>query len=391
MRPLIAILADYPPDHATFTGGVATATAALLEGLRAYQHEFEFHIISTSTVIHWDIVEQRDGFWFHFLSVPHTRWVRPRLVFRMAKTYALLRRLKPQLVHGQANVAASVAAPSRACKRVHTVHGILRDEARLRTGWEYWAAYAHLPLERLVFQQCDAFIYISDYAANMVGPESRGFRIPNAVSSLFLQTPRVDTMRAPRLLFTGVLAPLKRPSDLLEAHERLQTRFPDLVTSFCGPVEDAGYARAMKERVFTNQVPGVEFLGTVSRERMATLLAGASALILPSAQENTPMVIAEAMAIGIPVVATRVGGIPEMIRHSETGLLYRPGDVEALTSALELILSDPGLRQRLGNRARERARELYSPRRVGDATVAVYRQLLGLREPPKVQNYQAVH
>src|SRR5258708_30628652 len=185
MRPIVALLAAYPPDHTTFTGGVATATAALLEGLRAHQDEFEFHSISTSTAMTRDVREQRDGFWFHFLSIPRARWQRPRLFFRVAKTHQEVRRLQPQVVHSQADVATALGSLPRGCRRVHTVHGILRDEARLRTGWEFWAAYAMLPLEMLLFRQCDAFICISDYGARTIRPSPgrRTFRIPNAVGS----------------------------------------------------------------------------------------------------------------------------------------------------------------------------------------------------------------
>src|SRR5258708_13168841 len=133
MRPIVALLAAYPPDHTTFTGGVATATAALLEGLRAHQDEFEFHSISTSTAITRDVREQRDGFWFHFLSIPRARWQRPRLFFRVAKTHQEIRRLQPQVVHSQADVATALGSLPRGCRRVPTRPGLFSDEAPLPT------------------------------------------------------------------------------------------------------------------------------------------------------------------------------------------------------------------------------------------------------------------
>ncbi|MGI9146215.1 MAG: glycosyltransferase family 4 protein [Chloroflexota bacterium] len=379
MRPTIAILANYPSDHSTFTGGVATATAALLEGLRGYQEEFDFHIVATDTRIGRDVHEQRDGFWFHFLSIPNAPWLRPRLTMRMFRTHQQLARLQPQLVHGQASVVDWVAVLLGNCKRVHTVHGILRHEARLRTGWEFWAANSLIPLETLVFQRCDAFICISDYAARVVGPNRLCFRIPNAVGSAFFRMPRVRPTGSPHLVFTGVLAPIKRPADLLMAHHALRASFPNLRTTFCGPVEDHAYARDLQAVIAEQHIGGVELVGTLRRDQVANLLAGATALVLPSAQENTPMVIAEAMAAGVPVVASRVGGIGEMIQHGQTGLLFSPGDVPGLTSALHLLLSDPGLQDRLGERARQRAREVYASDRVGGATAAVYRELLSGR------------
>ena len=89
------------------------------------------------------------------------------------------------------------------------------------------------------------------------------------------------------------------------------------------------------------------------------------------------MVLAEAMAMGVPVVATSVGGIPDLVTHGENGLLYAPGDVDALTGCLRQLLLDPALRIRLGNAARVRARR-FTPAAVGEATAAAYQHLLGM-------------
>ena len=100
------------------------------------------------------------------------------------------------------------------------------------------------------------------------------------------------------------------------------------------------------------------------------------------------MVIAEAMAVGVPVVATRVGAIGEMIRHDVTGLLYAPGDVDALTGCLQRVLSNREIQQRIGDAARKWAVDAYAPERVGQTTVSVYRELLGQRcRPARVSTY----
>ena len=90
------------------------------------------------------------------------------------------------------------------------------------------------------------------------------------------------------------------------------------------------------------------------------------------------MVVAEAMAMGIPVVATSVGGIPELVAHGETGFLYAPGNVEALKDHLRRLMVDPALRARLGGEARRRAQRRFAPAAVGEATIAAYQHLLAL-------------
>ncbi|MDZ7336941.1 MAG: glycosyltransferase family 4 protein [candidate division KSB1 bacterium] len=376
-RKKVAILSNYPADHATFTGGVETATAALLEGFRAYQSQFEFHIISVSPSIITDMFQERDGFFFHFLGVPKQLWLRPRFPFRIVKAYWELRRIRPDLVHCQDNMALALATIFGGYTRVFTVHGVKRHEASKRTGWEFWSANLDALIERYVHRQFNAFICISNYSARVVGNTRLTFLIPNPVPSLFFQTSSSSALqKSPYFLFVGVLAPLKRPLDLLLAHAELRCQFPHLRTFFCGEVEDAGYARLLHQTVIERGIEGVIFLGHVGQEKLADLLKGATALVLPSAQENAPMVLAEAMAAGISVVATRVGAIPEMVKEGETGLLYEVGNVHDLISCLRQLLMDPPLQRRLGSKAKKRAQTIYAPAQVAAATVAAYRQLI---------------
>jgi len=91
----------------------------------------------------------------------------------------------------------------------------------------------------------------------------------------------------------------------------------------------------------------VRFLGAVSRDRTLALVAGATASVLSSAWENLPHAAVEALSVGVPVVSTAVGGVPEVVRDGENGLLVPPGDPAALAAAMRRLLDDPPLRARL--------------------------------------------
>jgi glycosyltransferase involved in cell wall biosynthesis len=91
----------------------------------------------------------------------------------------------------------------------------------------------------------------------------------------------------------------------------------------------------------------VEFAGARSRDEVLRTLAGATALVLPSAWENLPHAAVEALAVGTPVVATAVGGVPEVVHDGENGLLVPANDAAALAAALRRVVSEPGLRERL--------------------------------------------
>ncbi len=127
-------------------------------------------------------------------------------------------------------------------------------------------------------------------------------------------------------------------------------------------------------------------LGLGSRVTMAGLLEEqslieefrlASALVLPSYQETAPMVIQQAMAAGLPVIATRVGGIPDQIEHDHSGLLFEPGDVVELCSLLRRLNVEGGLGERLAAAARVTAANTFTSARVAEATKRAYEQIGG--------------
>jgi glycosyltransferase involved in cell wall biosynthesis len=103
--------------------------------------------------------------------------------------------------------------------------------------------------------------------------------------------------------------------------------------------------------------------------------ADADVFVLPSRGDNAPLAILEAMATGLPVIATRVGGIPELVSDGETGLLVEPDDEQELARAIDALARDGGLRARLGERGAARAETDFSVERAVNATIDVYEGL----------------
>lgn len=155
------------------------------------------------------------------------------------------------------------------------------------------------------------------------------------------------------LVFAGRLGPQKALAVALQA----LVDVPDVTLAVAG---DGPERSALERRAHELGLDGrVSFLGSVPREQVLRLFHAADASILPSAWENFPHTIVEALAVGCPVIATAVGGVPEVVRDGENGLLVPPGDPDALGAAIARFFADEGLRARLRDSA-SRSVERYT-------------------------------
>lgn len=178
----------------------------------------------------------------------------------------------------------------------------------------------------------------------------------------------------PYILGIGRVVPQKGFDILLDAYARLLKRVPDapdLVIAGDGP-ERAGL-QAQADALGLDR--RVHLVGRADRPLAVSLFRGCTAFVLPSRQEPQGIVSLEAMACAKPVVAARVGGVPEVVLDGETGLLFPGGDAAALAGALESLLSDPERAAALGRRGRARAEEHFTWGRIADQYFEIYRQV----------------
>jgi glycosyltransferase involved in cell wall biosynthesis len=154
--------------------------------------------------------------------------------------------------------------------------------------------------------------------------------------------------------FVGNLSQEKGPDLALEAVGKARKRI-HLFVAGEGPLADS-----LAERATRRDLAGrVRLLG--ARTDVPRLLAGADLVLSMSREEGRPGVILEAALGGLPVVATAVGGVPDLVTHRREGLLVPPGDFESAATALNELLADPGLRRSLGDAARARSNDYLSP------------------------------
>ncbi len=123
--------------------------------------------------------------------------------------------------------------------------------------------------------------------------------------------------------------------------------------------------------------PWCRYAGFADREGLRRHLATASGLVLPSLEDNCPMVVLEAMAAGVPVAAARVGGVPDLVRHGETGLLFNPSSALEMATAMKELLEDRA--GTMAARAREEAGKRFRPEVIAARHIEIYREVLSAR------------
>jgi glycosyltransferase involved in cell wall biosynthesis len=186
---------------------------------------------------------------------------------------------------------------------------------------------------------------------------------------------------APLILFVGNLEPRKQVDVLLRATARVRDRLPDVELLVVGSGESAGVhdqTPRLKRLVEELQLMrSVRFAGRLSDERLRDAYAAADVFALPSSSEAQGIVALEAMACGLPVVASAVGGLLGTIVDGESGYLVPPGEVEPLAARLAELLEDGTRRQAMRETARQTVEERFTWSRAVEATCQVYREVLG--------------
>lgn len=226
---------------------------------------------------------------------------------------------------------------------------------------------------RKTFGIADRVVVLSEewrdyFAENVCDPEKivvvhNGVKVPAEPCSPWSQQD---------ILFLGRLDANKSPDVLLCASRRVLERFPGTKVVFGGDGEVEKNKALAEELGIANHC---EFHGWVSGAEREGLFARAAVYCLPSKNEGLPMSVLEAMARGIPTVATPVGGVPQVIEDGVSGFLVDVDDVDALSDRLNILLDKPGLRENVGAASRNTVTRLFNVGGSIKQLLALYRAL----------------
>jgi 2-deoxystreptamine N-acetyl-D-glucosaminyltransferase/2-deoxystreptamine glucosyltransferase len=271
---------------------------------------------------------------------------------------------------------ARIAAARHRCPLVVTVHCSVRHTVRDPSVRGVVLRRFGGAIERRALAAADAVIVLTPSAARRLRrdgvPADRVHVIPSGFApGLFERGGREDPdpfseLPRPRVAYVGRLAAQKNVGVLIEAFARCPGA-ASLVVVGDGPCRAALERRARASR------REVRFTGFIDHARIPGVLRHVDVLVLPSAYEELGSVLVEAMATGLPVVASDVGGIPDLVRDGQNGLLVTPGCPVALAGAIGRLLGDPRTAARLGAEARRTVRDHAWPV-LATRVIEVYRQ-----------------
>jgi glycosyltransferase involved in cell wall biosynthesis len=296
------------------------------------------------------------------------------------------RRFRPHLVHTHTAKAGAIGRlAARICGVpivVHTYHGHVFHGYFSRP-----LTAAFLAVERMLARSTTRLLTVSESVKQEL--ERYGIGRPGQVTVLplgldlerfvgcerhagWLRREIGAGERTPLIGIVARLVPIKRHDDFLDAAARLQTRWPDARFLIVGdgerraPLEAAARRHGLADRV--------TFLGW--RRDLDRIYADLDVVVLTSANEGSPVSLIEAMAAARPVVATRVGGVPDLVEHGVNGLLVPPGDPPAVADAITTLLADADRRRAMGNAGRKRVRDAHGVDRLVADVDRLYSELV---------------
>ena len=349
------------------------APSALLEGLKQCP-EIELHIISC--VRQPVRVPERlaENTFFHTVQVSRWAYLRTAYLPCVLKIRRRLRRIRPDIVHGQGTERyQGLAAAYSGFPSIITIHGNIRVIVKQFGGSPFFFHWLSARLEPLAIRKTAGILCLSRYAREQVqGLARRTWLLPNAVSGAFLDVVPAPA-REPTLLCIANIDRRKNQNALIHALDPIASG-SGLRLVFLGRLDQtsqygAEFVSLVRER------PWCSYAGFKAGDDLRAQLRTGHMLVLPTLEDNCPMVVIEAMAAGLPVAASKVGGIPDLIEHDVNGLLFDPNDGEAIRAAVFQLLRDPPAARALATRAREHALKRYAPIEIARRHSAIYAEV----------------
>lgn len=359
-----------------------TAPEALLQGF-AMVDDVEVHVVSCVRKPVSSPERLARNVFFHSVIVPKIGWMTTGYQGCIRAVRRKLKEIQPDIVHGQGTERdCAIEAVFSGFPNVLTIHGNMRLIAEVTRPKRFSYGWLNARLEQFTIPRSAGVVCITNYTREATCDlAQRTWVVPNAVDASFFDVS--GSTHAPSsadgksvILCVGLVCGRKNQNALIRAIDPLKmTR--NITVRFIGDARP-GTPYADEFHTLLAARPWCEHLGWTNRDGLRGEFASADMLVLPSIEDNCPMVVLEAMAAGVPVVAPNVGGVPDLVEDGMTGLLCDPHNFESIRGAVAGMLDEPENAKQMAATAKERARVRFHPRVIAQKHLEVYREVLSI-------------
>jgi glycosyltransferase involved in cell wall biosynthesis len=356
-----------------------TAPQALLQGF-AELPDLEVHVISCVRAPMKSPEKIAANIFYHGLVVPKIGWMRTLYQGCIRAVRGKLREIQPDIVHGQGTERdCAISAALSGFPNVLTIHGNMRLIAQVNHARFFSFFGLSAKLEAFTIPRSNGVVCITHYTEDAVKDLARRtWVVPNAVDASFFDVNAQPVPeRVPRILCVGHICLRKNQNAFIRALDALAPagKFDVLFLGLAhsGRAYDDEFLQLVRERSWCI------FEGMADRAQLKNHLQDATALALPSLEDNCPMVVLEAMAAGVPVVAAKVGGVPDLIEDGKNGFFFDPLNSGSMADAVKKILQENSAARELARRAKEQAVTRFAPEVIARRHGEIYREVLSGR------------
>lgn len=368
----IAMVSLFPEHPNLFRGGVEAVASVLVAGLSAVE-KVDIHVIAPSSGVA-PVTEVRDGITLHWLPTGKLPgFIGYWTLFRQ-RVHALLKKIQPDITHFQGHAGWTLRYKK---PYVLTIHGIAEKDLEHQSG-------SFVRIRRAVFALVEGMgrrrsphtIIISPYVLEQIGSQVLGRRhlIENPVDCDAFEVQR--SCQHPRILYVGQINKRKNVESLIKAFALVRTLTPNATLHLAGGGGASYLARCRQLICEYGLQEAVHFLGKLERKAVLDELSRAACLVLVSRQETAPIIVEEAMAAGVPVIASNLCGMPYMIEDGQSGFLVDSDDLGQVAEKIQLVLSNSMLATAMGKRARQIALSRFHAHVVARRTFNLYEEIL---------------
>ncbi len=351
----------------------------------ANTRDIELHILIKSPKIIFDQSFKKFNIIFHVIrhTFPFTKkgypWFLP---LEKIFWYKNLRKrinqkveeISPDIIHAHGTESVyGIAAISSKTPSIISIQGLIKLIYKTENKWSF-----QIPVETYTIKKGIHFGCRTDWDKNEVkkiNPQAIIHYLPEAMNPEVFKHKWSD-IQMNELTFVGGLIERKGVEVLLESILELSQQFPEIKLNLIGsgPIK---YVNKLKKYVTDNNIGNkVQFHGFLSHDELIPVLLKSKIFILPTFIDNSPNSLCEAMALGMPCIASNVGGIPSLIDHERNGFLSKAGDFKQLSVYIKKLFLNSDLRIRIGINARETAMNRHLPANVSKTTISVYKSIL---------------